>query len=47
MKKKIFLIAAIAVLIIIGCANGSEEKALDQKTIVTGAQNAGNGKNEP
>ncbi len=33
MKKKIFLIAAIAVLVIIGCANGSEEKALDPKTI--------------
>ncbi|UCG29798.1 MAG: hypothetical protein JSV53_09905 [candidate division WOR-3 bacterium] len=33
MIKKIFLIVAIVVLVVIGCANGNEEKAIDQKTL--------------
>lgn len=38
MKKKILLMAAVAVLVIAGCATGNEEKALDQKTIETVAK---------
>ena len=37
MKTKIFLIAVIAALIIVGCGTG-DEKAFDQKTIETVAK---------
>ncbi|UCF70174.1 MAG: hypothetical protein JSW49_08220 [candidate division WOR-3 bacterium] len=38
MKKRIFLIAVIAVLVFIGCSDGKEVKATDQKMIEKVAQ---------